>query len=148
MAKKGKKSTPQEAAAGKKNLQNWKAQNPDLAKIAPFKHGLYTEIDLNCLDKRTRLAKAIKSLKKELRDFVGNPTPATELLIHRIIYKTVKLSLYESTSLQDPKNEEAAHYLPMSNSLRLDLVALAGMVGKSKPPDLGKYLAENYGDKG
>lgn len=111
-----------------------------------LKSGLYVEIDINKIDGRTRMGKTIKGLKAELRDFVGGSTTASELLISRICYKTIKLSLYEASSLTSLANEESAHYLPMSNSLRLDLQALADLAKKqpSKVPSLDDWMrAEN-----
>jgi hypothetical protein len=112
------------------------------------KHGLYLTIDLSGIDSRTKTGRMIKGLKKELRLFVGDTSTASELLIHRIVYKTIKLSLYETTSLMNPQNSEAGHYLPMANSLRLDLQALAGMAGQKKAPDLQGYLDAIYNEKG
>lgn len=112
----------------------------------PYTHGLYTEIDINTIDRRTKLGITIKNLQKQLREYVGQTTTASELLIHRVVYKTIKLSLYESFSLENIEHKEADHYLPMANSLRLDLVALASMAGKPKAPDLNEYINAKYGD--
>jgi len=42
-------------------------------------------------------------------------------------------------------------YLALSNSLRLDILALQGLLndgrGKGKAPDLEKYIEAKYGDK-
>lgn len=107
--------------------------------------GFYREIDIESLDARTYLGKSVQLLKSELRAYVGQSNAATELLISRITYKVIKLSLYEAACLQNPENREAPHYLPMANSLRLDLQALAGMAGQAKPPDLEDYLRGEYG---
>ena len=112
------------------------------------KHRLYAKIDLNAIDGRTHVGKAITALKKELRDYIGEPTPGSELLIQRITYKAIKLSLYEVSCLTDLKPEESDHYLPMANSLRLDLAALGHMAGQARAPDLRDYLATNYPNKG
>jgi len=112
-----------------------------------FKHGLRCELDLANIDGRTRLGKTISWLKTELYNFVGINTVASELLINQIIYKTIKLNFYTKTKLQNISNEEANHYLPLSNSLRLDLMALSQLSGKPKPPDLQDYIRTTYGSK-
>lgn|GEM_PF-6712934 len=128
-----------------------KGNNKDSKAIATgkdrrrwLKTGLYTEIDIDAIDGRTRTGKTVKGLKAGLRDYVGNPTPASELLIHRIVYKTIKLSLYEASSLTMLTNEESAHYLPMSNSLRLDLRELAELAKKQPVGDLYDKWRESF----
>jgi len=86
------------------------------------------------------------ALQERLRDFVGVSNAVTDLLIHRILYKSLRLSMYETSKILDDPFQEADHYLPMSNSLRLDLTALASMAGKKRPPSLDDYLQENYGE--
>ena len=93
------------------------------------------------------MGKTVSWLKKELHDFVGENTIASELLINQIIYKTIKLNFYTKTKLSNLKNEEASYYLPMCNSLRLDLLALGQLAGKPQPQDLQDYLKKTYGDK-
>lgn len=106
--------------------------------------GLY--IDLALVDGRTRLGKTITVLRNSLREYVGVSTPATELLIQRIVFKSIRLSMYECAALNDgPGAKPADHYIPLSNSLRLDLQALAQMAGKPQPPDLDDYLRKTYG---
>jgi len=112
-------------------------------------HGLYKK--LSDLDNRTALAKSVTELKDYLIQWVQNPNPAAEILIQKIVYKTIRTSLYEASVLKklnlgDDDFKESDHYLPMSNSLRLDLQMLAKMAGRSQEPDLGAYLAEKYGE--
>jgi len=103
--------------------------------------GLYKITDERSLDGRTTTAKVIRELKRELQEYVGQPTIATEMLIQRIIYKHLRLSAYENSFIENPKHEEKMHYLPMSNSLRLDLQTLQEMCKQKKqPPDLQGYL--------
>lgn len=105
--------------------------------------GLYKITDERSLDGRTTTAKVIRELKRELQEYVGQPTITAELLIQRIIYKHIRLSQYENAFVENPKSEEKMHYLPMSNSLRLDLQTLKDMVGQKKqPPDLQGYLKQ------
>lgn len=110
-----------------------------------LKHGL--RMDLSKLDGRTAPARAVKQILKELREYVGEGTVATELLLHRIAYKCVKLSMYEATKIDDMTAEESPAYIPLANSLRLDIQQLEKMVGSgSKAPDLQSYLSQNYGE--
>jgi hypothetical protein len=104
-----------------------------------IKHGVRSKLDLEIVDGRTKLGKAIAALRTQLRDYARDISPASELLIQRVIYKSVKLAIYESRMIQNP--DEAAHYLPMANSLRLDLAALADIASKSKPTK-GRDIAE------
>ncbi len=126
----------------KKNSDN-KALETTKRRFAVMKHGLY--IQVNGIDGRTRLGKTISALRNQLRNFVGESTTGSELLIARIVYKSIRLGLYEAAKFADLEGGEADHYLPMSNSLRLDLVALATMAGKPKVPDLDEYIRANYG---
>jgi len=103
-------------------------------------HGLRAHIDFHAIDYRTKLGKTIKALGNQLREFVGEPTPVSELLISRIVYKGIKLAIYEAHCLENLENKEADHYLPMANSFRLDLQALAQLAGKSKAPSYEEIM--------
>jgi hypothetical protein len=105
-------------------------------------HGsfFYGQLDLDNLDNRTNVAKAVRSLQEALREYTGAVSVLSEILINQIIYKAVKLHFYTASCLQDLQNVEAPHYLPMANSLRLDLEALAKQAGSSKPLSLEEYL--------
>ena len=102
--------------------------------------GFYGQLDLEKLDNRTSVAKAVKSLRESLREYVGDGNIISELLISQIIYKAIKLHFYTTACLQDLQNVEAPHFLPLANSLRLDLAELQKMAGQSKPPSLDDYL--------
>ena len=130
-----------------------RTQNPLTQTHQPWKNkpkpwhgaGFYQHFDLEEIDGRTQLGKGIQALKTGLRAYLdGETTVVSELLIQRITYKAIKLAMYESTCLRDPTNEEAPHYLPLSNSLRLDLQALQALAGQSKPPSLDDYLQSTY----
>ena len=110
------------------------------------KHRFYCVIDINNLDQRTNVAKTVQFLKDQLQAYIGEGNIVTDLLTHRIIYKTIRLSMYETDKLLQESLDEIDHYLPMSNSLRLDLQTLANMAGKPKPPDLNDYLKATYED--
>lgn len=116
-------------------------------KKASIKHRFYCIIDVDNIDQRTNVGKTIQFLKQQLQAYVGEGNIATELLSHRIIYKTIRLSLYETEKLVNESPDEIDHYLPMSNSLRSDLQLLARFAGRAKPPDLNDYLKEVYGTK-
>jgi hypothetical protein len=111
----------------------------------PPKTGLY--LDFRHLDGRSRLSKSIKYVKRELRAFVGENNIIAETLIQGIAYKFVRLVMYMANQVgEDPG--ESDHFIPMSNSLRLDLQFLANLAGKPKQaPDLNRYLEVTYGAK-
>jgi len=107
----------------------------------PEIHGLYRQIDLETLDGRTRLGKAAKEVKAELKAYVGRGTIVTDMLIDQIVYKLLRLKLYQARNVYNAKDFEAAHFLPLSNSLRLDLQELSRQVGQGRPPSLDEYLS-------
>lgn len=76
--------------------------------------GFYRTIDIESLDNRSTIGKSVHNLKTALREFIGTPSVVGELLISRITYKTIKLSLYKDQCLQDSQNIEAHHYLPIA----------------------------------
>jgi hypothetical protein len=118
-------------------------------KLQPYRHGLHLDFESREIDTRTRLGKAHKALKQHLREFVGEGTVVSELLISRIVFKSLKLFLFECADMENPITNLPHVYLQMSNSLRRDLVALSQVVGsKTTTPDLMEYLKEKYGDAG
>jgi hypothetical protein len=130
-----------------KRDRNW----PEKKGGRPASHGLFRKIDMERVDGRTQVGMTINHLKNELREFVADSSPSTELLITRITYKAVRLMLYEARVLSGENPEalesEAAQYLPMANSLRVDLQVLSQMAGKPKDeaPDLAQYVNKKYG---
>lgn len=107
--------------------------------------GLYQKLDINQLDGRTGIAKTIRALTSELENYVGEITAPAQMLIQRIVYKHLRLSQYENSTIEDPKNVEAQHYIPLANSLRLDLLSLKEMAAQKAPqPDLQGYIKGNY----
>lgn len=113
----------------------------------PIVNGLKMKLDPAVIDKRTRLGKAITFISDQLRAYVGEGNPVTEILIERITYKTIKLCTYEITHYEHLESEEKALYLPMSNSLRLDLQTLAGLAGKPVQ-DAYKIWRERFLEQG
>lgn len=115
-------------------------------KLQPYRHGLHLDFESREIDTRTRLGKAHKALKQHLREFVGEGTVVSEIMINRIVFKSLKLFLFESQNKSNPLADLPPAYLSMSNSLRRDLVALSQIAGnKTTTPDLLNYLEENYG---
>ena len=114
-------------------------------KLQSFSHGLYLDLRINTVDERTSIGKAHKALTSHLRQFVGESTVITELLLSRIVFKALKLYLFESEELSKPLSEMLPVYLSMSNSLRRDLAELSRMASAPKEQDLMDYLKSNYG---
>jgi hypothetical protein len=124
-------------------------RQPNAEPIPRNTSGFYKKIDLESIDGRTTLGKAVKEIKTQLREYVGdNRTLVAEILIGRIAYKVVRLCRYEINNLENPADQEVPHFLPLANSLRLDLIALQQMAGETKPPTLDDFLFTNYGKAG
>ncbi|MDP3181267.1 MAG: hypothetical protein Q8M54_00435 [Desulfobaccales bacterium] len=112
------------------------------------RHGLYCDPAKWDLDGRTTLAKQLHQLRTGLAAlFPDGPGRAGALLIDRVVYKSLKLALFEATDLismeEVPPGAEQA-YLTMSNSFRADLQLLTTMAQHQAPapgdPDLREYL--------
>ena len=116
-------------------------------KLQPYRHGLHLDFESREIDTRTKLGKAHQALKHHLREFVGEGTVVSELLISRIVFKSLKLFLFETSDIENPIADLPPAYLSMSNSLRRDLVALSQVAGKkTTAPDLMEYLKNEYGE--
>jgi len=102
--------------------------------------GIHLTLSFQGINKRTKLWTSIESTRRELREYVGVSTPASELLIQRIVYKHLRLSYYEAHSLAEGTQGDDGHYLNMANSLRLDLQTLKNLAGKHEAPSLKDYL--------
>jgi hypothetical protein len=127
------------------------------AKHPVITTGLYSHIEKWTLDKRTKIYKALEAARGGLvAMFPQNPSPAACLLIDRILFKGLKLSIYERMEMQGVDTGPGAEtrYLAMSNSLREDIRLLTNLTAKEPPekgvPDLAEYLAslEKVGPKG
>ena len=112
------------------------------------RHGLYADPAKWDLDGRTTLAKQLVLLRTGLAAlFPDGPDRAGALLIDRVVYKSLKLALYEATDLTStegvPPGSEMK-YLQMSNSLREDIRLLTALAQRQAPapgdPDLREYL--------
>jgi hypothetical protein len=80
-------------------------------------------------------------LKEALREYAGQPTVATEMLIPRLVFMHVRLSMYEAAIIDRPYDVEiAGHYVPMLGKFRSSLEALQKLAGQPKVIDLNSYL--------
>jgi len=109
--------------------------------------GLYRKIEESQLDGRTLTAKLVRRLTEELRHYVEvqtgeAPTITVQILIQRIVYKHVRLSNYENTVVTSDETAEAQHYVPLSNSLRLDLAQLMTIIKGDRGLGLDEMLKE------
>jgi hypothetical protein len=113
-----------------------------------IRHGLQSNPERWDIDGRTLLAKQLDELRMGLKAmFIGDPDRAAAVLIDRVVYKTLKLAIYEAqdligTEALSPSSE--VRYMQMANSLRADLIALSTM-SRRKPVvgevDIQTYLA-------
>jgi hypothetical protein len=120
-------------------------KSPTNNAMQPYKHGLYLDLRIGAIDERTSVGKAHKALTAHLRQFVGESTVVTELLLSRIVFKALKLYIFESEELNKPLDNNIAVYLSISNSLRRDLAELDRFAAAPKEADLMDYLKEKYG---
>jgi hypothetical protein len=93
-----------------------------------MKHGAFSKLDHKSIDQRTTLAKLMAHARRELMTALGgeeNITPQERILISRIGYKMVRITLFEQHHLgADIENDVNRYYILWTNSLRLDLQAL------------------------
>jgi len=105
--------------------------------------GLRVKLHLDDLDHRSRIVRTLKYLQEQLREYVGNGNIVSELLIQRIAYKAVRLSMYEISMVEDPAPVDARHYLAFANSLRMDLQALEKIAETAQNvPTIDEILAK------
>ena len=117
------------------------AGQPPVEQQSPWDGSCFhATFELEDIDPNSKIGRSMVALKTYLRGYVVQGNILSELLIGRITYKVLKLMMYETHCLQKPADVEAPHYLPMANSLRLDLRSLADLAGETKPPDLSDYL--------
>jgi len=116
--------------------------------MQPYRHGLYLDLKIGDIDARTQTGRAHKALTSYLREHVGDGSVIKELLISRIVFKSLKLFSYESEELSKGLSDNISVYLSISNSLRKDLAELDRMAAAPKEQDLRAYLAEHYGKTG
>ena len=110
--------------------------------------GLYAHIEKYKLDGRTKPVQQMARARVALCQLFpqGVNAPAA-LIIERVLYKALKLSIYEAMDLagepMTPGGEQK--YLTMANSLREDLRILTALADRKPPeggvPSLQEYLA-------
>ena len=128
---------------------------PKRDKTPNTKHGVYSLAELlkADIDGRYFIARQRNQLEAELVDHCGGAdrlTPPMILLIKRITAKSLEAAHAEKMALVGEYNLTGDNrYLALSNSLRLDIMALQGLLndGKGRTPDLKDYLQSTYGDK-
>jgi len=119
------------------------------AKHPVIVHGLYADLEKRKLDGRTRVVKAMKEARAGLMQLFpnGRVNAAASLIIDRVVYKALKLSLYEMQDLKGMSGispESKNKYLEIANSMRDDLRFLTNLAARQSPerefPDLSEYL--------
>jgi hypothetical protein len=117
------------------------------AKHPVIQTGLYAHYEKWKIDWRTTPGRLIKRGKAGLAElFPHGVSAAAALLIDRVVYKALKLSIFETMDLKGAELGAGAHqrYLNMANSLREDLRLLSAMAQKPPRDDeetLPQYLA-------
>jgi len=112
-----------------------------------IKHGLYLELERYRVDGRSALGHALAKSRAALAElFPNGPDAAASILIDRIIYKSLRVELFEGFDYATAQATPGAvqYYVGLSNSLRNDLAALKEMAKAQAPassdPDLAEYL--------
>jgi hypothetical protein len=111
-------------------------------RCSTAKHTLWVDFNRVRVDGRSRLAKTMKFLRRELQKHLGGfPTIGEAILIDRIVSKVIKCQLYEAGFFSsDDRQGSRDHYLALANSLRLDLQTLGIKKRGGEGLDLDKYL--------
>jgi hypothetical protein len=121
----------------------------DGKRKVPYRNGLQVALRLDKIDSRTKIGKTVKALYGFLFEYLGGPDHASApaiILVDRIVFKSVKLLLYEKNHLEEILEDTPRQYLSLSNSLRSDLSLLAQFAGqKPTTPELMDYLRKEYG---
>jgi len=112
-----------------------------------IKHGLYVDLEKYKIDGRSALGQAIARAKEALGSiFPDGPNAAAQLLIQRMVYKIMRLEVFENWDFTTGEAGEAPirNYVFLSNSLRKDLQLLCSMAKEQEvskdDPDLKEYL--------
>jgi hypothetical protein len=112
-------------------------------------HGLYADLAKRKIDGRTKVSKAMREIRNGLIQLFpgGQMNAVAGLIIDRLVYKSLKLALYEAHDLKgmeglSPGSEQ--RYLAMANSFREDIRLLVNLAARHSPerdfPDLSEYL--------
>ncbi len=114
------------------------------------KHGLFALLPRKMkIDRRTKFGRAVRDLRLSLEEDMGGDGLSAQrrAILDRVVFKILKLSSYEAQSL---KGDDASmkSYLAMSNSLRLDLMALGLEKKEPEPESLEEYIRRVYPENG
>lgn len=89
----------------------------------PFS-GAYADLSRRNVDQRTVLARAMNTLKEDLfMALAEDVTPQERIIIDRIIYKVIRITLIEAAFLRGDEVRDDI-YTGWTNSLRSDLMAI------------------------
>lgn len=100
---------------------------------------LYQPSSLALLDERTKFGKAVAALRQQLiKDLGGDISTQESMLVERAISKSLQCAALETRLLEGHEGSRP-YYVSLSNSLRLDLLAL-GLQRRAK--DVTKTLKE------
>jgi hypothetical protein len=118
------------------------------AKHPVIAHGLSSHLEKWKHDGRLKYVKALRAAREGLYElFPQGVNAGAALLIDRVVYKALKLSIFEAMDLKGAALDAGAQqrYLLMANSLREDLRLLNALAQKQTPekqiPSLERYLA-------
>lgn len=157
MAKQGKKSTPQEAEAGRKNLEKWKNENPSGARLTHGAHSKVIKQKYN--DGRYKETKQLNSVMQGLKNELGGEsviTPPQRLLLNNIRSKLIVLfQISAYVDKQDSIINDQGELLPClgrnytvySESLRRDLEILFSIKRRKAHQSYEKALKAIQGGK-
>ena len=90
-------------------------------------HGLWTIFEKTKIDGRTKLGRAIRSLKKDLTEHCCGETEvsiAERILIDQVVSRTVRRRMYEAGIFRAENQGSRDHFLALEEGLRRDLQAL------------------------
>jgi len=141
--------------AKRKNKKNPKLR-PTKEQEGGAKHGFYalTELLKGDLDGRLSIAKKRDRLEADLIDHCGgvrNLSPPLISLIKRITHKEIIAQHAEKMALIGQFDLAEKRYLALSNSLRLDIMALQQLLasnrGRGRIPTIEEILAEYQNEK-
>lgn len=111
--------------------------------------GLYIHLERIKLDRRLRSVQLMEKAREGLLElFPTGVHAAASIIIDRVVYKALKLSIYEAMDIKgefEMKPGSEQKYITMSNSLREDLRMLSTLADRKPPeagvPSLSQYLA-------
>lgn len=103
------------------------------------KHGLFQRIDIDGIDGRTKLAKMAKEIEATFTDYGRHDSPEAAVLIKQITQKILRLEIFYANMEPSGSLDLPPAFLPLTNSLRLDMQRLADL---AKEDDIGPTVAD------